>query len=906
MATVKFPQEMDASPTIAGDDKLMIAKATTGEAMQATFDSAKQYLNITGIEVKAVTGGATEETAVVLSPGPDGQVRKMSGVTGWFKNAGGTPWLAPTTNDNSNWWDGTTWSLGSSVPLPMQDVSGLATKQQLNYLVNKKTGKNLFDINSPNIIYGKYINSGGEIIVNSQYNISDWMPIDDTKEYYANFSVNANLYWETIDENGNRTALGNTRLLTPISGSKFYRTSYYPLTTSQFEEGTEFTGFEPYTELNNSVGESDLKALSVPTEAIKNDSVTGDKLVPEYRNAVVKEYTKIDSTETLYLDREAKSSVIFPDSNGRAWACVYKNTGSKVINGGKVKPTKLLTKVEFHILQMPDVINEENPGSMAAPVILKTFDITKVWNDNIGSVTEFFYDDFTLLENKNYAFGFVAPQGQNIGYYWADQVTGTSIVRPRITTGATGWSYATNSDQGLYVVIGKYNLTSKYVINESYLDIPVIPDIIENDIVLPAKMYMLTGGVQHDIFVEPFIKRYRPNDEDVRFSGTTSWRRRFQRVASVDNAVNGRTIVADLVDRSFFKVKKTATSTIVASSPGVGSTNLSVLLLGDSYTQGEFFKDALFTKGYVPSLSTVGIRQSNTIPNQFIEGRGGWTLSMYFQVSTGQLTSYNPFYQPVGAFKYWGDVRFWKLVKDIQANPSGGWTSAQTYPTEGFSDAALKFDTDGYPLVPVNGDIINTASGMQLYDGSTWISTTESSYTWDFDFSKYLNMWSLSSPDVLSVLLGLNDFRNASDPENIDFTTWNSRLEKVISSFRASNPSGKVAVNTACSTCGTLENTSGDYTIKQNACMWSHRKNVIDQFDGRESEGIYIVDIGVSVDNEHGYSPVATNDTRRLPFMQYPSTYRIDVQDGNPHPYRNYPDMGIQLAAFLQHIRSDI
>lgn len=120
MGTVKFPEGMDASPTIAGDDKLMIAKATTGEAMQATFDSAKQYLNITSIEVKAVSGGATEATAVVLYPGPDGQDRKMSGVTGWFKNATGSAWLAPTNSDNTNWWDGTAkvWSLGSSVPLP--------------------------------------------------------------------------------------------------------------------------------------------------------------------------------------------------------------------------------------------------------------------------------------------------------------------------------------------------------------------------------------------------------------------------------------------------------------------------------------------------------------------------------------------------------------------------------------------------------------------------------------------------------------------------------------------------------------------------------------------------------------------------------------------------------------------
>lgn len=120
---VRFPSGMGQATNVKGGDKIMLADADTGETKVADFDQAKTYLNITGIEVKAVAGGATEATAVVLSPGPDGQVRKMTGVKGWFKNAGGTPWLAPETNDNTNWWDGGTWSLASSTPKPTTPVA---------------------------------------------------------------------------------------------------------------------------------------------------------------------------------------------------------------------------------------------------------------------------------------------------------------------------------------------------------------------------------------------------------------------------------------------------------------------------------------------------------------------------------------------------------------------------------------------------------------------------------------------------------------------------------------------------------------------------------------------------------------------------------------------------------------
>lgn len=121
MATIKFWQEMQRVVTIDGQDKLMIGKNSTGEAQYVNVEDLNQFLSIVGTAVKPIPGGATEATAVVLQPNALGQTREMNNVTGWFKNPTGPAWEAPLNSINSNWWDGSIWSLGSSTSLPIQE-----------------------------------------------------------------------------------------------------------------------------------------------------------------------------------------------------------------------------------------------------------------------------------------------------------------------------------------------------------------------------------------------------------------------------------------------------------------------------------------------------------------------------------------------------------------------------------------------------------------------------------------------------------------------------------------------------------------------------------------------------------------------------------------------------------------
>lgn len=68
--------------------------------------------------------------------------------------------------------------------------------------------------------------------------------------------------------------------------------------------------------------------------------------------------------------------------------------------------------------------------------------------------------------------------------------------------------------------------------------------------------------------------------------------------------------------------------------------------------------------------------------------------------------------------------------------------------------------------------------------------------------------------------------------------------------------------------------------------MWEVRKNIIDNFQGKENDGIFVVDASATIDNENGYN----NEN--------------GIQTGNPHPYQNYPQIGISVAAFVQYYRN--
>lgn len=167
-----------------------------------------------------------------------------------------------------------------------------------------------------------------------------------------------------------------------------------------------------------------------------------------------------------------------------------------------------------------------------------------------------------------------------------------------------------------------------------------------NEISMPGKVYMLSG-VDNTLFMEPIVKRWRPYDDIVRFSGDAAYTRRTSRYVTVrPEAGTERRMVVDLVNTDRLDTLMTDTVTVLVGRKCTGGGEVTAQILGDSYVHGAFFRDALLDKGYVPGLRLVGLRGVKDADGQYDEGRGGWTVARYFEVSKGGITPYNGFMQP--------------------------------------------------------------------------------------------------------------------------------------------------------------------------------------------------------------------------------------------------------------------
>lgn len=417
-----------------------------------------------------------------------------------------------------------------------------------------------------------------------------------------------------------------------------------------------------------------------------------------------------------------------------------------------------------------------------------------------------------------------------------------------------------------------------------------------NDICLPSKQYMLTG-VQNDLFIQTFLKRWRPYNDFVRFGGTQEYARRYEKVASVKNPETGKVIKAELVNGDRFEVVKTLESTVVAGEAGAGKNEVVVQFLGDSFTKGNYFKSAILEKGYVPNVKCVGLRKVRDCENQFHEGRGGWTLENYFSNKVDNPVFFNPFIQPQENLRYWGSTEFWKTAIGVNNKTIESKGLEPVYSCGDYD--CSRFDAGGFLAKPEKGDVMYDFQNkcFVTWSGKKWEKTDNDSLKWTFQYGKYLSMWNIQHPRFLIVMLGLNDFR--SKPLPADFLEWNARLETLLKSYREAVPDGRLVVCTPCTSCGILDNKAGDFTIRQNAAMWEVRNNIILVFDNRESEGVFVVDASITIDNDNGYNAKKTE----LPYEGYPGENRLYIQEGNPHPYPNYPNLALPIAAFVQYFR---
>lgn len=115
---LKWPKEATSIEDIS-KFKFLMAGNDDEPVMKIEKEKLNQFLSIQGMEMKPVPAGA-------LPAGPAGETRTMEILAAGTWTYSGNSFVNPSGSIMKLWWDGTTWSLGSSVPLPNgKDGEGL-------------------------------------------------------------------------------------------------------------------------------------------------------------------------------------------------------------------------------------------------------------------------------------------------------------------------------------------------------------------------------------------------------------------------------------------------------------------------------------------------------------------------------------------------------------------------------------------------------------------------------------------------------------------------------------------------------------------------------------------------------------------------------------------------------------
>ena len=420
----------------------------------------------------------------------------------------------------------------------------------------------------------------------------------------------------------------------------------------------------------------------------------------------------------------------------------------------------------------------------------------------------------------------------------------------------------------------------------------------QQEISVPSKLYLLSD-VNNDIFYEPILRKWNPYrfDVDIVLTSLSGLVKAIKRVVTLNNPVSN-TIRFHVYDDEKEGIILQKQCNLIKGTQGVGSSTIKVGIIGDSYTDGGCFTYALLANGYVPNIQMVGTRSVNndTYITQKLDGRAGWSLATFMDVRIG-ADYFNPFYHPSGSHRYWGNTAFW-------ANVCGGTPTG--YATR-YTHYATLCDATGYPVSPVEGDVIydSTNNVFKEYQSGSWVqvATTVDAvkelYTWTFDYAKYRSMWNVDKADIFCIYLGINDFKQ-NFPDADKLATWQERLNSIITSYHTDNPTGKFVI--LCPNTVYYKSIDKFIPLSVHRNMWTFRKFLIQNYDNRESELIYVVDTAHLIDMENAFGLEKTT-----PFDGYPNGFtqydNKEIWADDQHPRINYTTLGYSLAAFIQYHR---
>lgn len=153
-----------------------------------------------------------------------------------------------------------------------------------------------------------------------------------------------------------------------------------------------------------------------------------------------------------------------------------------------------------------------------------------------------------------------------------------------------------------------------------------------------------------------------------------------------------------------------------------------------------------------------------------------------------------------------------------------------------------------------------------------------------FDFAYYMNTNGFESVDDVFINLGINDMA-----KNIGIENTIRYYNKMINSIRAYNPKIRIFIGLCILPYSGKYSTSHNYTQFSKAQRLALHERLIEEYDERESEGIFVVPFNLTIDTEHDFKFVEKPLSRRNNEVMV--KYCTDVTHPSTVAYNKMADM---------------
>jgi len=440
-------------------------------------------------------------------------------------------------------------------------------------------------------------------------------------------------------------------------------------------------------------------------------------------------------------------------------------------------------------------------------------------------------------------------------------------------------------------------ILKKEVSAESFKDeIPTVRQKIK----IPSVFYFLNGLATY-INKEQLVENYQEGKNYLTPKTSTNYKDgiKFTKTANFTEELLLKNEGFKLIDRKTIEMK--------VASLVTDNGAFKWLPIGDSYTAPAYWIKEVQTTGnayFCPNVSSVGTKRGHSANGggDYNEGLSGWKLYsstssqggfMNTIYSPSQFAGFSPFLHVAGK-NYYGCTRFWKdvVVGNVYAN-------IETATKFGFSaSTGLRTGTVAFPMAV--GDLMyNYAlSKFQEWNGTAWVDSTVVNADFSFNIAKYRSVWDIPALNLVSVMLGINDFGSDYFGFEATYANYKISLDTLIASAKSDNSAVKIAI---CIPPISYGKNGVELVAQRNATMAKLKTKLIEDYDLRTAENIYLIDLCISIEDKC-FGNIST-DNAWTTLTQVSELDSKIIQNDTIHPNNSYLSLAKNMAAFIQSVR---